>query len=127
MLEVQNIQGVRPVGKPYKARLLGIRTPIAYGPKAECYGVEGATFLRGYLRPPERRLRIISDPQLPKQDARGRRLVYANEHGKDIGKMMVARGYATVIREQSFKLKTLYLQKEKQARAANKGLWGACG
>ena len=107
-----------------RVRLVQIDTPEK---GTECYGAEASAATRRLI-PPGTRVRIEQDPGLDQVDRFDRKLVYLWKGDEDVSLTLVSEGAAGVWffhgRRGSHANKLL--QAAEQARAANRGLWGAC-
>ena len=105
-------------------RLLGIDTPEVYG-GAECGGKAASSLMK---RLGTGRVKVKTDPRQPKRDKYGRLLAYITKNGKDLNKVMVARGRAKVyVVGSRFSRFRSYKSAERSARAKSRGSWGTCG
>ena len=105
-------------------RLLGIDTPEVYG-GAECGGGAASALMK---RLATGRVKVTTDPRQPKRDKYGRLLAYVTKNGKDLNKVMVARGRAKVyVVGSRFSRFSSYKKAERRARAKSRGTWGTCG
>ena len=111
-----------------RVRLIGIDTPETVDPRSpvQCFGAEASTRMKATL-PPGTRVRLVYD--LDRLDRYGRTLayVYRASDGEFVNAAMVRDGYAsayTVPPNVAHADEFVALQRE--ARDANRGLWGAC-
>lgn len=105
-------------------RLLGIDTPEVYG-GAECGGKAASSLMK---RLATGRVKVKTDRRQPKRDKYGRLLAYISKNGKDLNKVMVARGRAKVyVVGSRFSRYSSYKKAERGARARGRGTWGTCG
>ena len=107
-------------------RLLGINAPEVSG-GVQCYGREATERLRVIL-PAGTRVRLVSDPSQARVDRYGRLLRYIGKSGLDVDRRLVALGAARVYvyAHKPFKRVKAYRAAERAAKAADRGLWGAC-
>jgi micrococcal nuclease len=93
----------------------------------ECYGVAARTLLRG-LAPPGTTVRVEADPRLDQVDRYGRLLRYLFRGPVNLNLELVRRGAATVwfYRHDRGRYAGALLRTAQAARAAGRGLWGAC-
>ncbi len=109
-----------------RVRLIGIDTPEVdwYGGQAECYGDEAGLFVRGLLRGERVHLEFDRD----RTDRYGRTLAYVYlEDGRMLNVLLARRGYGRVaIYAPNDRHEAALRAAERSARAAGRGLWGAC-
>lgn len=107
-------------------RLIGVDTPEVdwYGGQADCYGEEAGRFLQRLLQ--GERVGLTFDRDL--EDQYDRTLAYVFlEDGRMVNRLLVRRGYAVVtIYEPNDRHEPELRAAEASARAAGRGLWGAC-
>ncbi len=107
-----------------KIRYLMINTPETTGGKNECFGQNAVTFNTDLVL--NKTVQLEYDAQC--EDMFGRTLAYVTVGGQEVNTLMIERGFACLLhippngddRLDEFKA----LQAE--AKAANRGLWGAC-
>lgn len=125
---------VRIDGATDLVRLLGIDTPEVDNPHrpAGCYGAEASAFTRAAL-PEGSRVLLTADPTQGDRDRFGRRLAYVDTApGRDalasVNARLLRGGYARVyvVRRNPFTHAAAFREAERAARAARRGLWGAC-
>ena len=75
-----------------KLRLHGIDTPEVYG-EVECGGPQASAAMKKLA---VGRVRITTDPTQDRRDRYGRLLAYVNKGPVDLGRLMIARGLASV-------------------------------
>jgi micrococcal nuclease len=118
-------RGVGPLpGEPTRVRILLIDTPEVHR-EQECFGAEASERMRDLL--PERApVRVQADRDL--QDRFDRTLLHVwNAGGANVGEVLVAQGYATVLHvEPNDRYLTQFRAREEQARQEGAGLWSAC-
>jgi micrococcal nuclease len=105
-------------------RLIGVDTPETKGPgkEQEPYGVEAKDFTRRLLQ--GKRVRLELDVR--EKDRHGRILAYAYlSDGTFVNAKLIAEGYARVMTvPPNVRYADLFLQLEREAQAAGRGLWG---
>jgi micrococcal nuclease len=120
-------------------RIIGIDTPESRKPgvPVEC-GAKSATkhmtrlaFRERRGRSVGQRVRLTTDPTQDRTDRYGRLLAYVDRRsdGKDLGRSMVAAGWAIayVYDGTAFERFALYDGAQTRARNSNRGVWAACG
>ena len=110
--------------RPTKVRLLEIDAPEVFE-QPECFGPEAAKRVGELLRPGAR-VRVEADRDLT--DRYGRMLLYVwTDAGTSVQEALVADGFARTV---LFRPNDRYIDElravEAAARAADRGLWGAC-
>jgi micrococcal nuclease len=108
-----------------RVRLLQIDTPeLGSG---ECYSRAAAKELRR-LVPAGSALALEADARLDRVDGYGRLLRYVHARGRNVNLELVRRGAATVYlyRGERGRYSATLLAAARRARAARRGLWGAC-
>src|SRR4051812_17841092 len=118
-------------GRSRAVRLLGIDTPETHRPgtPVECGGPQ-ATAQMEALAPPGTRLRLVSDPGQDRVDRYGRLLAYVRlPSGRLAEEAQLEAGWATVYvyGGRPVELYARFRRAEGAARAARRGVWGACG
>ena len=112
-----------------RVRLLGIDTPEVYGPVVECGGPAASAAMKRML-PAGTYVKLVSDTSQARVDRYGRLLRYVTRHsdGRELNRAQVALGNATVYVYNGvpFKRTRDYRAAEASARAAHRGIWGAC-
>ena len=122
---------VRIGGREESVRLLGIDTPETHKPGTpiECGGPQASAHLAKLL-PAGTRVKLEPDPTQDREDRYGRTLAYVRlPDGRLAEDAQLAAGWATVYvfagkpvaRDQEFR------RSQAAARAAQRGVWGACG
>jgi len=117
-------------GTKEHVRVLGINTPeTKYSNRgAECFGAEASTYAKTLLRVGDT-ITLTPDPTQDARDKYNRILAYITlPDGRDLGELMIQRGYA---REYTFKGRTyqkqvLYKELQTKAEGEGMGLWSAC-
>jgi endonuclease YncB( thermonuclease family) len=111
----------------YTVRLLGIDTPEVYFGE-ECGGARASAVMKRQAS--GRRVLVRTDPRKERRDVFGRPLAYL-ERGKrriDLGRLMVARGWARVfVVGRRFSRLRAYRKSQRRARRASRGVWSLCG
>lgn len=104
-----------------RVRLIGVDTPETYG-GAQPYGPEASEFTRRNLEGEEVSLEL----DVQKVDPYGRLLAYAYlPEGEMFNEMLAEEGYAQVATfPPNVRYVDLFLEAQREARAANRGLWG---
>jgi micrococcal nuclease len=107
-----------------RVRLVQIDTPEKH---TECYGEE-ASALTQRLLPPGTHVRIEQDPRLDQVDRYRRKLAYVFKGDEDVNLTLVEQGAAGVwfFDGRRGRYAGELLEAAERARAADKGLWGAC-
>jgi micrococcal nuclease len=112
-------------GHRERVRLLGVDTPETVDPRRPvgCYGEEASAFTHRRLQ--GRRVRLTFDRQ--RRDRYGRLLAYVDVDGQPFNDELLTGGYARllVIPPNGSHGRAM-LDEELAARAAGRGLWGAC-
>jgi endonuclease YncB( thermonuclease family) len=108
-----------------RVRLLQIDTPELGS--SECYSRAAAKELRRLL-PVGTAVTLEADPPLDLRDRYRRLLRYVRAGGRNVNVELVRRGAATVYfyRSERGRYASALLTAARQARAAKRGLWGAC-
>lgn len=118
-------RGAGPLpGEPTRVRVLLVDTPeVADG--GVCFGPEAAD-RTAELVPPGARVRVQADRD--PQDRFGRSLLHVyTADGSNLGEVLLAEGYATVLQIDPNRLHLAAFQAaEAEAREAGRGLWSAC-
>lgn len=108
-----------------RVRLLQVDTPeLGSG---ECYSRAARTALLG-LVPPGSRVTLLADPALDRVDRYGRLLRYVLRGTTSVNVELVRRGAAApyFYRGERGRYAGALVRAAEQARAARRGLWGAC-
>ena len=106
-------------------RLVQIDTPELRG--GECYGAQARALLRRLI-PPGTTVRVEADPRLDQVDRYGRLLRYLFRGPTNLNLELVRQGAATVwfYDHDRGRYAGALVQASLAARAAHRGLWGAC-
>ncbi len=112
-------------GREETVRLLGVDTPEVVDPRkpVQCFGPEASAFTKSELG--GRRVMLELDTEA--RDKYGRLLAYVIVNGRRFSDELLRRGYARflVIPPNGSHARAMLLA-ELDARAARRGLWGAC-
>jgi micrococcal nuclease len=112
-------------GREEKIRLLGVDTPEVVDPRkpVQCFGHIASAFTRSQLEGK----RVTLELDVEARDKYGRLLAYVLVHGHRFDDELLRRGYARflVIPPNGSHARAM-LREELDARAAGRGLWGAC-
>jgi micrococcal nuclease len=112
-------------GKFYTVRYIGIDTPKTVHPNrpVECFGKEASRRNRQLV---EGKV-VTLEKDVSETDRYGRLLRYVWVDGQMVNAVLVTEGYArTYTYPPDVKYAHLFLQLEREAREASRGLWGAC-
>ena len=117
-------------GADERVRLLGVDAPESVTPDrpVECFGPQAAAEARR-LMPRGARISLAADPTQGERDRFGRLLAEVTVAGDatTVNEELVAGGFAEVFRgDGRAPLLPSLRQAESAARAARRGLWGAC-
>jgi micrococcal nuclease len=106
-----------------RVRYLLVDTPEISG-TPECYGAEAARFNRDLVE--ERAVELAYDVEC--EDRYGRLLAYVTIAGSDVSALLIERGYGCVLHipPNGADRVDAYRALQAEARAAGRGLWGAC-
>jgi endonuclease YncB( thermonuclease family) len=110
-------------GRTERVRLIGIDTPEVGECRAKEATAELASLILG------KRVRLESDRSQGSRDRYGRLLRYVRmtPHGTNVNERLVAWGYAREYTyDDPYRYQGAFKAAERAARAAGKGLWGAC-
>lgn len=107
-----------------RVRLLLINAPEVFS-EVQCYGPE-ATARTTQLLPRGAQVRVQADAEA--RDKYGRPLLHVwTADGVEVGEELVAEGYARVLQiDPNRRYLAQFRRQEQQAKAAGRGLWGAC-
>ena len=120
------IRATLPDGRVVVVRLIGVDAPEIDGPyrQAELGGAAAAEFARRLLGSGP--VTLEPDPSGDDKDKYDRLLRYLRlPDGRDAGSEIIAAGYALAYRKYSYSRKASYLEMEKQAKRAERGLWAS--
>ena len=105
-----------------KARFIGVDTPEVYN-GTECYGKAASAFTKRKLEGNRVKITYGVDPV----DPYDRALVYVWRKGRLFNATLVREGYATVeIYAPNDRYESRLRRLQREARDAERGLWGAC-
>lgn len=105
-------------------RYLMVNTPETTGGKNECYGANAVQFNRDLVE--GKTVELDYDEECT--DRFDRTLAYVSVNGQEVNSLMIERGYACLLHippngdDRVDEFEAL----EDAAKAANRGLWGAC-
>lgn len=107
-----------------KIRYLMINTPETTGGKDDCFGQQAVQFNRDLVE--GKTVQIRYDVEC--EDRFDRTLAYVSINGQEVNTLMLERGYACLLHIPPNGEARLaeYKAIEAAAKAANRGLWGAC-
>lgn len=113
-------------GATARVRLLGIDTPEVYS-GSECGG-DAASRAAQRLLPAGTRVVLVPDPTQALVDRYGRILRYVMEGSRDINRVLVAQGHATVYLydHKPFQRAKSYFAAQATAKAHSRGIWKNC-
>lgn len=112
---------VRIGSRSDRVRILGIDTPA----KGQCFGAEAATQTKQLAL--GKTVELVGDKRQPARDRTGRILAYVDlANGRDLGRLLIAGGFAKVDASRPFARLAAYRQSELAAKNAARGLWGRC-
>lgn len=107
-----------------KARFIGVDTPEVPPAGDDCYGEQASRFTKRKLEGARVKITYGEDPL----DPYDRALVYVWLDGKMFNATLIRRGFARVsIYEPNDLYEAKFRRLQRAARAADRGLWGACG
>jgi micrococcal nuclease len=114
-------------GRREKVRYIGVDTPETHKPgtPVQCYGRSASAFNARLVA--ERRVELRTDAET--RDRYGRLLayVYRRPDGLFVNAELVRRGFATILTiPPNVAHAAEFLRLQRAARAAGRGLWGAC-
>ncbi len=104
------------------ARFIGVDTPETYGTD-ECYSKKASAFTTRRLQ--GKRVKVVygKDPV----DPYGRALVYVWRKGRMFNAALIRRGFARVsFYSPNYRYRRWFRRLQRRAKAAERGLWGAC-
>ena len=107
-----------------RIRLLQIDAPEKL---EQCYGLQ-ATVALSRLAPEGTQVRLVADPRLDRRDSFGRLLRYVFAEGRNVNLELVRTGAASpyLYRNERGRYSGSLLEAARDARAAERGYWGAC-
>lgn len=123
-IEVRLAQGTKE-----KVRLIGIDTPETVDPRrpVQCFGKEASAHLKELLA--GREVQLEREPQNDDRDKYGRLLRYVFISDGFINQKMISDGYAYAYTKFPFSFKGQFMDAQREARIAQRGLWSplTCG
>jgi len=111
-------------GTSKTVRLLGVDTPETKDPRkpVQCFGKEASDETTSLIA--GKTVRLESDPKAQNLDKYQRELRYVYlPDGRMLNRILVAEGYAHATPEYPFSLSAEFVNLEKEATIAGKGLW----
>lgn len=106
-----------------KARFIGVDTPEVYTSPPDCYGKKASRFTKRKLEGERVRITYGEDPI----DPYDRALVYVWLNGRLFNLTLIRKGLARVlIYEPNDRYERKLRRAQRAAKAADRGLWGAC-
>ena len=118
-----------PQGQRRRVRIIGIDTPEVArdGRPAQCWADEATGGLRELLQQAGE-IRLVADRAVGDRDAYGRLLRRVLVDDVDVGEQMLESGHARRYRAtpSASRVSGRYLERERAARTAGRGLWGRC-
>lgn len=111
----------------HKVRIIGINTPETVDPRrqVECFGKEASNYAKSLLV--GKAVKLTADPTQTATDKYGRWLRYVEVDGVDVGRAMIAGGYAyEYTYDSDYQRAADYRLAARTARQNSAGLWGAC-
>lgn len=110
-----------------RLRLIGIDTPeTPSGEPPDCFGREATAHL-GRLVPPGTAVRVVFDVERTDRYDRPLGYLYRADDGAFVNLAMVRDGYATTLTiPPNVAHEDAFVDAQRQARGAGRGLWGAC-
>ena len=116
-------------GKTETVRFIGIDTPETHKPNTpvQCYGPAAAAHTQNAIKAQGGKVRLDSDPLSTNRDRYNRLLRYVYlPDGTNLNELNIQQGYAFYYPYFPFSKSKQFEADEKQAMAANRGLWGNC-
>ncbi len=114
-------------GKIETIRMIGMDTPETHDPRkaVQCFGLAAAAYTKQLIG--DKPVRLEADPLGTNRDRYNRllRYVYTND-GKLVESEDIRNGYAFAYTSFPFTKADEFRAYEKEAREANRGLWGSC-
>ena len=111
-------------GRRERVRVIGIDAPETR--PGECFSAQATTRARVFAQ--GRQVTLVGDRSQDTRDRYERLLAYVDRAGGgDLGERLIAGGFARVyVFDRPFRRLPAYRAAEASARAAHRGLWGAC-
>jgi micrococcal nuclease len=116
-------------GQVETVRFIGIDTPETHKPNTpvQCYGPAAAAHTQNVIKNAGAHVRLAADRQGTDRDRYGRLLRYVYlPNGTLVNLLNIQQGYAFYYPYFPFTKKAEFKAAQDQAKAAAKGLWGAC-
>ena len=119
-------------GQSATVRLIGIDTPETRKPgtAVQCGGADATARMKklALRKGKGRSVTLTTDPTQDVLDTYGRLLAYVSAGGSDVGRSMVASGWAKVyVFETDFRRVATYRKAQASVKAAKRGVWRKCG
>lgn len=118
---------VKMNGAVESVRFIGIDTPETHKPNTpvQCYGEDAAAYTKQQIG--NGPVRLEADSESTNRDRYNRLLRYVYlPNGELLDEKIVANGYGFAYTQFPFTKSAAFTTDEDNAKAANKGLWGAC-
>jgi endonuclease YncB( thermonuclease family) len=112
----------------YQVQLIGLKAPMpgAHSHPPECYGDESQRYLQGLIGS-SGRVQLATDGQLPDQDEFGILQRYVmGQDGSLLNRQMIDAGMVEESGGAGYDQKVAFMGAQEAAKAAERGLWGAC-
>jgi micrococcal nuclease len=111
-------------GRRDRIRVLGIDAPEVH--PSECFHDQATARARSLAE--GRRVTLVGDPTQDTRDRYGRLLAYVDLPGGDLGRQLIAGGFARVyVFDRPFRRLASYRAAQASAQGHRRGLWRACG
>ena len=119
-------------GQSATVRLIGIDTPETRKPgtAVQCGGADATARMKklALRKGRGRSVTLTTDPTQDVFDTYGRLLAYVSAGGSDVGRSMVASGWAKVyVFKTDFRRVATYRKAQASVKAAKRGVWRKCG
>ncbi|HSX44111.1 MAG TPA: thermonuclease family protein [Candidatus Saccharimonadales bacterium] len=114
-------------GKNEKLRFIGVDTPETHDPRkaVQCFGMAAAGFTKQFIG--ANNVRLEADPLNTNRDRYGRLLRYIYlPNGTLVNAEIIKQGYGFAYTGFPFTKSDEFLNYQKEAREANRGLWSSC-
>jgi len=113
-------------GHPTTVRLVGVDTPETVHPSKpiEHYGPEASTFLHNLLTGESVHLEIPTTGDTRDRYDRLLAYVYRHPDGLHVNDELIRQGYARAYTDYPFLRSDSFMQRQRAARAAGRGMWG---
>lgn len=114
-------------GKNETVRMIGVDTPETHKPNTpvQCYGPAASAYTKNLIG--TQKVRLEADPTNQNRDRYNRLLRYVYlPDGKLVEEELIQNGYGFAYTSFPFTKKQTFVDLEKQAKDANKGLWANC-